>query len=138
MTALRRFLGRHRALAALIVAMALCIKALVPAGMMVGGDVRHLTVEICTDGAGSHVLRDITVPAKQGGTGHDGAGNAAKGHDICPYSTLAFAGLPGTDPLLLGAALAFALLLALAPLLPVSGRIIPRLRPPLRAPPLPA
>ena len=44
-----RLLREHRRLAAILVALALCMKALVPAGFMIGASARLITVEICAD-----------------------------------------------------------------------------------------
>ena len=49
MYAFRAFLLHHRRFAALLVAAALCLKALVPAGYMVSSEARVLTVQICAD-----------------------------------------------------------------------------------------
>ena len=60
MDILRAFLSRHRAFAALVVAAALCMKALVPAGYMIGHDSVTLTVELCTDASGATTLWTIS------------------------------------------------------------------------------
>jgi hypothetical protein len=52
MELLRAFFRDHRRLAALLVALALCVKALVPAGYMPGAHGKVLTVEICADASG--------------------------------------------------------------------------------------
>ncbi|MEO0031415.1 MAG: hypothetical protein RIS94_1173 [Pseudomonadota bacterium] len=107
MGVLRHILLRHRALAALLIAAALCMKALVPAGFMVGEARQTFTILVCADasGTGTHAAREVTVPkapAKQAGT---------HAHEICPFSSLGFAALGGADPIQLAAALAFVLAL---------------------------
>ena len=46
----------------LLLALALCTKALMPAGYMLGSSSRQLTVEICSDGFNSHVTKQIAIP----------------------------------------------------------------------------
>ncbi len=133
---LRTFFLRHRALALALLAAALAMKALVPAGMMIGETSRHLTIEICADasGAGGHPLRQIAVPMK----GHAGElpGSAGQHGDSCPWSALSLVALGGADLAQLVLALAFILALGFAAhRLPAAPRIS-HLRPPLRGPPV--
>jgi hypothetical protein len=134
MHAIRASFLRHRAMALAVVALALAMKALVPAGYMVGGDVRTLTVRIC-DGIDHGASAAIAIPMKPGAAGH-GAGDKA-GHDqqACPFSALGHVGQAGADPIQLALALAFIVLLGFAAphFAPVAAPS--RLRPPLRAPP---
>jgi hypothetical protein len=129
MEGLRIFFRRHRALAALLVTLALAMKVLVPAGTMIDAQASTLTVEIC-DGVDHHLVSQVTLPPSGKSTGdktrHDG---------VCPFSALGHAGLAGADPLQLALALAFIVALGLAPLTPPRGARAVRLRPPLRGPP---
>ena len=136
MTALRTLLLRHRALAILLVAAALCLKALVPAGYMLEADHKVLTVAVCMDSAGHTVTRDIVVPMK-GSPAGDAARHAEAGK-ACAWSSLGMASLAGADALLLAAALAFILALGFAPATAPRPRRAVWLRPPLRGPPLTA
>lgn len=133
MDILRAFLSRHRAFAALVVAAALCMKALVPAGYMIGHDSVTLTVELCTDASGATVTRQITV-AKHAAPGEKTAGQA-QASEACPYAGLAMPALAGTDPALLALALAFILALGFAPLRRAPQRRFHHVLPPLRGPP---
>jgi hypothetical protein len=132
MTAWRVFFRNHPALAMLLVAAALAVKAMVPAGFMVGSDARTITVQICADTFGGHQARQITltIPGK-----HDGGADHAKAAASCPFGALAMAGLGGADPVLLAAAIAFILALGFAAPRTLQAARPARLRPPLRAPP---
>lgn len=128
-----RLLRDRRHFAALVVALALCVKALIPAGYMVQSRDRVITVAICADASGGQLTRQIVVPHR------DGSGNGSSHQDKAD-GTCAWTGLSGAadslaDPLLLVLALAFILALGFLP-----QRAVPRpephhLRPPLRGPP---
>lgn len=113
--------------------LALFVKALVPAGYMLGTEGRVLTVEICSDASGGHLTKQIVIPTD--GKSQEGQANHAKADGTCPFTSLAMGAVGGVDPALLLVALAFILLLAFAPLvLPMRERP-DYLRPPLRGPP---
>lgn len=133
METLRAFLHTHRRLAALLLALALVMKALIPAGYMLGAQAKVLTVEICADASGAKIMRDIVV--SHNGKPGETRGSQIKGDGACAFSALSMASLGGADAALLALALAFILALGFAPL-PVAaiGRLT-RLRPPLRGPP---
>lgn len=135
MNCLRAFIRSHARLTLALLAVALAVKALVPAGFMIGasGD-RFLTVTICSDATGVPKQMQIAIPDKDGG---DHAEAADKGQP-CAFAGLGHAGLTGTDPVLLAAAIAFILLIGLAPLPALPSRETPFLRPPLRGPPSPS
>jgi hypothetical protein len=128
---LRSLIARHRAFALALLALTLAIRALIPAGTMIGGTAQALTVQICdgyADGASAH---SAVVTLSR----HGDAGKALPDHQPCAFSALGQASLGGTDPLLVLAAIAFIMLLGQRPD-PVPARPAPRrLRPPLRAPP---
>jgi hypothetical protein len=136
MFALRALLFRHRLLALGLVAVALAMKALVPAGYMVGSETRSFTIQLCSEGIdGRHdLVRQITVPAS------DAASKAAQSHGkvqgTCPFGALGHALLGGADPVLLAAALAFILALGFAPVAAPASRRRSHAWPPLRGPPL--
>ncbi len=129
MDGIRTFMLRHRGLAALLLAAALCLKALVPAGYMIDSGTSVLTLTIC-DAQGGNV-RQIAVPIHGENTQDDG--QAASGG--CPYATLSMHALGGADPIQLAAALAFLLLLGFAPLIAPALRRSRYATPPLRGPP---
>lgn len=133
MRGLRQILMQRRGLALWLVAFALAMKALVPGGFMVREQGTVLTIAICGDVAGAHLNRQIVVPPRE--TPQDRASQHAKGA-ACPYSALDMSGMPGTDPILLGLALAFILAIGLAPLVAPQLSARAHLRPPLRGPPL--
>jgi hypothetical protein len=134
MTSLRALTHRYARLTLVLVAVALAVKALVPAGYMISpaGD-RFLTVTICADASGAPKQMRIAVPDKNE-TGGDHS-EAADKSQPCAFSGFGHAALGGVDPLLLVAALAFILLLGLAPLRAPPARDLAFLRPPLRGPP---
>lgn len=129
MTRFRVFFLRYRALAFAVIALALAMKALVPAGFMLGTDSHALTVQLC-DGYGD-AARAVVIAVK----GHGDAGKSVHDQQACPFSGLLHGGLTGADPILLDAALAFILLLGFAALPFAAPHPLARLRPPLRAPP---
>ena len=137
-----RSLLLHRAIVAALIVCALAVRLLVPAGYMpavVGGSLR---LELCSGtapAAPAPVAMAGMHHAPVAGTEHgppkpDAPASAGQ---PCAFAGLAAAALGSADPLLLASALAFVVLLA------VRGRALrlpappPRLRPPLRAPPLP-
>lgn len=112
-----------------MIALALAMKALVPAGYMLGTKAHLLTVQICADTQGRQLTQTLVVPGESKPLDH------AKSDGVCGWGALAMSALGGTDPALLALALAFILLLGVASARPV--RELPRLhlRPPLRGPP---
>ncbi|MEO0062347.1 MAG: hypothetical protein RLZZ08_907 [Pseudomonadota bacterium] len=134
MQMLRSLLTRHRHLAMVLMVLALCLKAALPAGFMLSADAAHvLTVTVCSETTGAVKQMQITVPQR-----HDAPGKTvpAQKDGTCAFAGHGMAALGGADVLLLAAALAFILLLGLAP-----ERVTPParpayLRPPLRGPPL--
>lgn len=134
MSSPRALTHSYARLTLVIVVLALAVKALVPAGYMISpAGERFLTVTICADASGTLKQMRIAIPDKDE-TGGDHS-EAADKSQPCAFSGLGHAALGGADPLLLAAALAFILLVGLAPLRAPSARDIPFLRPPLRGPP---
>lgn len=129
MAAFRLFLRDHRRFAVLLVALALAMKALMPAGYMVAADgAQVLTITICADAQGGSYTKQIVVP-------HSGkhAAPAEQAKDACPYSALSMAMLGGADATLLALVFILALGFVAAPRLRLEQTL--RLRPPLRGPP---
>lgn len=133
MTALRSFVLRHRLLAMVLVAAALCLRMALPAGYMVAPEAKVLSIRICVDSLDHDAIAKIAVPVK--GTAGK-TGGSAKGE--CAFSSLGMAATGGADAVQLALALAFILLLGFAPTNAPRPRRLSRLRPPLRGPPLPA
>jgi hypothetical protein len=134
MTSLRALIQQYARLALVLVLLALAARALVPAGYMISpSGERFLKVTICADASGAPKQMRISIPDKDE-TGSDQSGARDKAQP-CAFSGLGQAALSGADPVLLAAALAFILLVGLAPLCAPPARDIPFLRPPLRGPP---
>jgi hypothetical protein len=128
--ALRRLCRTHARIAALIVALALVVRVLVPAGFMPVVANGTITVSICT-GYGPMQM-DMKAPGAMGGD----MGQGHKMQQPCAFSDLAMPGLPGADPILLAVALAF---IIAASFLATPALLLRRERhawPPLRGPPL--
>lgn len=135
MSLLRAFLLRHRALALLAIAAALCLKATVPTGYMLDAAASTITVRLCNDASGTMAPAAITIPMKQDSAGHADERTAQKAATECPYGALTLAALGGTAPALLALALAFILARGFAPVRVPRPTRRSYLRPPLRAPP---
>jgi hypothetical protein len=128
---LRAFFLDHRRLAALLVALTLVMKALVPAGFMVDGGARTLSVHICGDAAGSGGPTQITIPQRDSGDdGHKGHADSP-----CHFTALGHAVTGGADPIQLILVLALIISVSFAALAPTRAPRILHLRPPLRGPP---
>jgi hypothetical protein len=133
MASFRAFIGNHRHLALWLAAVALAMKALVPAGYMVGQQGNVLTVHICADAQAQHLTKQIVIPQK-GGSSQDGSEHG-KASGTCPHSSLTKISLSGANATLLAVALIFILALGFADLaLPALARLT-HIRPPLRGPP---
>jgi len=129
MNALRAFFLSHHRVAALLIAAALCMKALVPAGYMIDGGARMLTIRVCADSLGHVVTRQISVQQ----SGHDN--HKAHADSPCAFTALSHATMGGADPIQLALALGFILALGFVAVVPAAPRRISHLRPPLRGPP---
>ena len=133
MASLRALLLRHRTIAAALVALALCMKALVPAGYMVAPQARTFTLLVCADSLGERTATQVSIPARDGT--HQNTDANTKAHDVCPFAGHAFPALGGADPILLALAIAFVLARGFAPAPSPIIRRVARLQPPLRGPP---
>jgi hypothetical protein len=131
MAPFRTFQRKHRTLAALILGAMLSMRLLMPSGFMLAPDVKLLTVVICTGVVGEHRTAQLLIPQNQQKPGHD-AGKT----DPCPYSASSMASTAAADVPLLAAALAFILALGFAAVAAIPRERAPRLRPPLRGPPV--
>ncbi|MBA4756108.1 MAG: hypothetical protein EPO45_18135 [Sphingobium sp.] len=131
MSVMRALLMRHRALALLVVMAALCMKIIVPTGFMIGQNSKVLTIQLCHDGLGGVITKQLVIPMKDGG---DESGQK-QGKGECPFAALSMASLAGADLSLLALALAFILALGFAPTRINFPKRVSHLRPPLRGPP---
>lgn len=132
MRGLRIFFRRHAALAMLVVALALAVRALVPAGYMTGSSSTGLTIELCSGVAGKTVT--IAIPADPSRNDH----GKTQADSPCAFSALGLAAGPAVDPIQLAIAIAFILAIGLRPAVPAPPARRTQLRPPLRGPPLAA
>jgi len=129
MGAWRVFLKEHRWLALWLIAAALAVKALVPAGYMLGNTgSKTLTMVIC-DGNGPATMT-IDIPMDP-----DHAKAPDSGKQDCAYAGLGHAMIGGTDPVLLLAAIAFLLALGFAPVATPTPRRRAHAQPPSQGPP---
>jgi hypothetical protein len=134
MARLRALIRDHARLTLVLLALALAVKAVIPAGFMLSsGGERFLTVTVCSDATGVPRQMQIALPDKNEAKA-DHAEAADKGAP-CAFAGLGHALLGGADPVLLAGALAFILLIGLAPLTAPRLRGVPYLRPPLRGQP---
>ncbi|MGE4305762.1 MAG: hypothetical protein AB7E24_17250 [Novosphingobium sp.] len=131
MQLLRAFFMRHRALAVLVVMAAICMKVVVPTGFMIGQNSKVLTIQLCHDGLGDTLTKQIVIPMK----GDTNESSGKQGKSECPFSALSMASMSGTDPALLAIAFAFILALGFAPARITLPERVFHLRPPLRGPP---
>jgi hypothetical protein len=131
MASLRAFLLRHRGGAALLAALAVLLKGLIPGGYMIVPEGGTLAVIICADASGTHMARHSALPGSGKMSGHSGKDG------LCSYAGLTMAALAGGDAIFpgLGLAIGFILALGFAPVGPVRPGRIGHLRPPLRGPP---
>lgn len=133
MSPLRAFFRDHRKVAYLLVALALVMKVMIPAGFMIGTQGMVLTVQICAEGSGEHLTKQIVIPLE--GKSSSNHGNQGKADETCPFAGLSMASLGSVDPALLIIALAFILALGFAPIRAPRPKSASYLRPPLRGPP---
>lgn len=128
---IRHFFRDRPALAALLLAAALCLKALIPTGYMPAAPDTGLIVALCSGSMPAGSTMTITIPKKGSAQDH----GATTADHPCAFAPLA-AGMTGADfaPLVL-AALAFVFVAAIVrrplALRPVAEHI----RPPSQAPP---
>ena len=127
---LRRLVLNNPALASFVLALALAMKLVVPAGFMPTVDDGHIVISICT-GTGPMKMV-MAVPGKA--PGEDG-GHHEKAEQPCAFAGLSLPSLAAADPALLAAAILFVMVLGLRPIIPIARTAAPYLRPPLRGPP---
>lgn len=139
-----RHLLAQRHLAALLLAAALLLKLLVPTGYMIAVDHGRLSIIVCPG------MTPAPTPMPMAGMDHGMAQDMAMPHDPakpadhgkaempCAFAGLSAQVLGAVDIVLLAIALAVVAAMALRGRPTPAPRDAPRLRPPLRGPPLPA
>lgn len=130
---MRAFFLKHRSMALMLVLVALCMKALVPTGYMVGSSSKTLSIEFCSDGLTQTAAKQIVIPMKDDADRSSGEHDGAKGD--CAFSALSMASLGGAQPDLLADALVFIQATGFAPQPAPALQSSFDLRPPLRGPP---
>lgn len=134
---MRRLFRDHAWIAALIVAAALLLRVVVPAGFMTtkGAD-GQITVMVCS-GEGSRAMT-IAIPGLADKRQRPAPAEHEKAGTPCAFAGLAAPFLGGADPILLLAALALVAAVALRTGLRFRPLALSHLRPPLRGPPVPS
>jgi hypothetical protein len=130
---LRISIFNYRKLALLLLALTLCVKALVPAGFMVERKAMVLTVTICTDGLGAAVTQQMVIPMKPDPASHKG--EPSKDDGICGFTAIGFGALAAVDPAHLATALLFILALGFVAQSKRRWVASRRLLPPANGPP---
>jgi hypothetical protein len=128
---LHRLLRSQLWLAALLLAAALALRLLVPAGFMPTVADGRITLMLCSG------TQPVQPRAAMPGMAHHESDGASMAGSPCAYADLALPALGTGDAVLLVAALAFVMALAVRRIVPLPPRDAARLRPPLRGPPLP-
>lgn len=132
MQGIRALIHRYHMAALGLALLALCIKAIIPAGHMIGpSETRSFDIILCSDPTGMAVAQKLVIPFDV----PEEQQSAQKAKGDCAFTALGHGALPLTDPALLLAAIAFILALGFARLPAPSLRGIPYIRPPLRGPP---
>jgi hypothetical protein len=133
MASFRILILDHRKIALVLLALALCVKALVPSGYMVTSGSKTITVTVCSGIADAATTQTITIPMQTGG--EETPAHKSKAEMPCAFASLALGAMAGADAPLLAIALLFVLALGFLPLLPAARPQNFHLRPPLRGPP---
>lgn len=130
---LRHLVLANRPFACAVLALALLLKIVIPAGFMPATSNGQLVVSVCS-GMGPTTMV-MTIP----GIAHkaDGDGHGSKPEQPCAFAGFAAPSLAAADLFLLAAAILFVLALGMRPLVLPASTVPPYLRPPLRGPPLP-
>lgn len=130
MKTLRHLALKYRTMSALLIALILMMKMLVPTGYMVGSAAGSIQIVMCT-GAGPMKMEMPVI-----GRTDMGHKQGQQGKEIsCAFSGISTPAMSAADPLML--AIAVALIMAAVANLKAHARVQPRmrLRPPLRGPP---
>ena len=129
---LRNLVLANRPFACAVLALALMMKLVMPAGYMPTVSSGQIIVSICS-GTGPMTMV-MTIPGLEHGKS-EGDGHQGKTEQPCAFSGLNAPSLAAADPVLLAAAILFVLALGMRPLVLPASTAPPYLRPPLRGPP---
>jgi hypothetical protein len=129
--ALRRCLLQDRLTALWLIALALAMKVLVPAGYMPAVSDGRMIVQLCSEGGPKTMVMNIAgLKQAPGEDGHE-----VKADMPCAFSGLSAPLLGSIPPALTAGAILVILALGLRPLAAPAAAATPHLRPPLRGPP---
>lgn len=128
---LRRLVLANRHFACAILALALVMKIVVPAGFMPTVSDGRIVISICS-GTGPTTMV-VTIPGLE--QDKPDGGKHGKADQPCAFAGLSAPSLAAADPILLAAAILFVLALGMRPLPLPAATASPYLRPPLRGPP---
>lgn len=132
MEPLRRLVASHRVVAGAILALALVMKLLLPAGFMSTVADGQMVVRMCS-GTGPMTMVMHLPGLAQGKA--DREGHHDKHEQPCAFAGLSTPSLAAADPILLALAILFVLAMGVRPLAAPTRAAPPYLRPPLRGPP---
>jgi hypothetical protein len=130
---MRAITFQQRSWVIVILALALFIRAVIPAGFMVAPSSLKLTVQVCADGASGKTSVQIEVPLSKGGQ-RDKSDHGQKS-EPCAFSALSMASMATDHSPLLIAALATIVATIITNGAPHLQHQTHYLRPPLRGPP---
>lgn len=133
MFTIRALILDHRKLALLLLVLALCVKALVPAGFMVERKAMVLTVSICADGLGARTTQKMVIPMESNPASH--GGEQSKRDGSCAFTSLGAGALAAVDAPLLAVAMLFILALGFTAVAQRQFVTPVRLLPPAQGPP---
>ncbi|WP_010542916.1 hypothetical protein [Sphingomonas elodea] len=131
MQPLRRLVASHRVVAGAILALALVMKLLIPAGFMPTVANGQMVVRMCS-GTGPMTMV-MAIPGFEDKA--DREGDHDKHAQPCAFSGLSTPSLAAADPILLALAILFVLAMGVRALAAPTTSAPPYLRPPLRGPP---
>lgn len=134
MTALRAINLQQRSWFIMILALALFVRAVIPAGYMVAPSSLKLTVQICAEGLTQQSKIEIEVPLSQSGQSDKSDHEQKSGP--CAFSALSMASMAGDHSPFVIIALANILATVITNSAPHLQHQTRHLRPPLRGPPL--
>lgn len=115
----------------LLIAAALFVRAIIPAGYMPSDETRSFSIMLCADQNAASVRIDIPVDTTS--SQHDK--NQSPSDHPCAFGGLSAASLSGADAVLLDSAIAHIIALGVAPVATPVLQGFFHLRPPLRGPP---
>lgn len=129
---LRRFLSGDPLLAGAILALALLMKLVTPAGFMPAVSDGRIVVSMCSASGPTTIV--MTIPGLEHGKS-EGDGNRGNAESPCAFAGLSAPSLAAADPDVLAAAIRFVLAIGVRAVSFPAAADPPYLRPPLRGPP---